>query len=109
MDNKQMERMAREHDMTAMDAELAGQVAEAVAEGTVSGYKKIEVGIVGIVLVMLAYPLYNRVLRMCGRRLPRSSAAVRRIAEIRLPFITDGKPPSETRGLAPILKFLLTI
>lgn len=47
MDNKQMERMAREHDMTAMDAELAGQVVEAVAEGTVSGYKKIEDGVVG--------------------------------------------------------------
>lgn len=39
MSNKQMEMMAREHDMTAIDAELAEEVAEAVAEGAVSGYK----------------------------------------------------------------------
>ncbi len=46
MNNKQMEMMAREHDMTAIDAEFAEEVAEAVAEGTVSGYKKIENGVV---------------------------------------------------------------
>lgn len=46
MSNKQMEMMAREHDMTAIDAEFAEEVAEAVAEGTVSGYKKIEQGVV---------------------------------------------------------------
>lgn len=46
MSNKQMEMMAREHDMTAIDAELAEEVAEAVAEGTISGYKKIEQGVV---------------------------------------------------------------
>ena len=39
MRNMQMEMMAREHDMTAIDAELAEEVAEAVAEGAVSGYK----------------------------------------------------------------------
>ena len=46
MSNKQMEMMAREHDMTGIDAELAEEVAQAVAEGTVSGYKKIEDGVV---------------------------------------------------------------
>ncbi len=46
MSSKQMEMMAREHDMTAIDAELAEKAAEAVAEGTVSGYKKIEQGVV---------------------------------------------------------------
>ena len=46
MSNKQMEMMAREHDMTAIGAEFAEEVAEAVAEGTVSGYKKIEQGVV---------------------------------------------------------------
>ena len=46
MSNKQMEMMAREHDMTGIDAELAEEVAQVVAEGTVSGYKKIEDGVV---------------------------------------------------------------
>lgn len=46
MCNKQMEMMAREHDMTAIDAAFAEEVAGAVAEGTVSGYKKIEQGVV---------------------------------------------------------------
>ena len=40
MSSKQMEMMAREHDMTAIDAELAEEVSEAVNKGTVSGYKK---------------------------------------------------------------------
>ena len=46
MCNKQMEMMAREHDMTAIDAAFAEEVAGAVAEGTVSGYRKIEQGVV---------------------------------------------------------------
>lgn len=46
MSNKQMEMMAREHDMTAIDAEFAEEVAEVIAAGTVSGYKKIEQGVV---------------------------------------------------------------
>ena len=46
MNNKQMEMMAREHDMTAIDAEFAEEVAEAVAMGTVNGYKKVEQGVV---------------------------------------------------------------
>jgi hypothetical protein len=46
MSNKQMEKMALEHDMMAINAEFAEEVAEAVAEGTVSGYKKIERGVV---------------------------------------------------------------
>ena len=37
-----MEMMAREHDMTAIDAELAEEMADAAAAGAVSGYKKIE-------------------------------------------------------------------
>lgn len=46
MNNKQMETMAAEHDMTAIDTEFAEEVTEAVAESTVSGYKKIEQGVV---------------------------------------------------------------
>ena len=46
MSNKQMEMMAREHDMTAIDAEFVEEVAEAVAEGAVSSYKKIEDSVV---------------------------------------------------------------
>ena len=46
MSNKQMEMMAREHDMSAVNAELAEEVAEAVVKETVSGYKKIENGVV---------------------------------------------------------------
>lgn len=46
MNNKQLEMMAREHDMTAIDAEFAEEVAEVTAEGTVNGYKKIETGAV---------------------------------------------------------------
>ena len=46
MSDKQMEMMAREHDMSAIDAEFAEEAAEAVAEGAVSGYKKIENGVV---------------------------------------------------------------
>ena len=39
MDNKEMEMKAREHDMTAIDAEGAEEVVQAAAEGAVSGYK----------------------------------------------------------------------
>ncbi len=46
MSNQQLERMAREHDMTAMDAESAEEVAQATAAGAVSGYKKIEQAVV---------------------------------------------------------------
>lgn len=46
MSDKQLEMMAQEHDMTAMDAEHAAQVAEAVAEGAVTGYKTIEDAVV---------------------------------------------------------------
>ena len=46
MDNKQMEQMAREHDMTGIDPQFAEEVAEAVAQGSVSAYQKIEKGVV---------------------------------------------------------------
>ena len=46
MNHKQMEMMAREHDMSAVDAEFAKEVADAAAEGAVSGYKKIESAVV---------------------------------------------------------------
>lgn len=46
MSNKQMEMMAREHDMTALDAELAGEVVQTAAEGAVAGYQKIENAVV---------------------------------------------------------------
>ncbi len=46
MDNKQMEQMAREHDMRGIDPQFAEEVAEAVAQGSVSAYEKIEHGVV---------------------------------------------------------------
>ena len=46
MSNKQLEMMAREHDMTAIDTEFAEEVAAAAAEGAVTGYKKIEKAVV---------------------------------------------------------------
>ena len=46
MNNKQMEMMAREHDMSGVDPELAKEVAEVAVEGAVSGYKKIENAVV---------------------------------------------------------------
>ena len=46
MSNTQLEMMAREHDMTAIDAEFAEEVAEAAAEGAAIGYKKIEDAVV---------------------------------------------------------------
>ena len=41
MENKHMEQMAREHEIAPIDAQTAKEVAEAVSEGAVSGYKKI--------------------------------------------------------------------
>lgn len=46
MSNKQMEMMAREHDLSAIDGELAEEVTQVIAEGAVSSYKKIEDGVV---------------------------------------------------------------
>ena len=46
MSNKQLEMMAREHDMTAIDTEFAEKVVEAADESTVTGYKKIEQAVV---------------------------------------------------------------
>ena len=46
MDNKQMEQMAREHDMTGIDPQVAQEMAGAVARGSVSAYQKIEKGVV---------------------------------------------------------------
>ena len=68
MNNKQAEMMAREHDITAMDAEFAEEVAEAVTElgaalGNLAMVLGIAVGVAGMVLVALAYPAYNRVLK----------------------------------------------
>ena len=46
MSNKQLEMMAREHDMTAIDAEFTEEVADAATEGAVKGYKKVKETIV---------------------------------------------------------------
>lgn len=46
MNSKQMEMMAREHDVSAIDPEFVEETAEAVAEAAVTGYKKIEKGVV---------------------------------------------------------------
>lgn len=42
MNSKQMELMAREHDVSGMDTEVLEEMADTAAEGAVSGYKKIE-------------------------------------------------------------------
>ena len=47
MDSKQMEMMAREHDMSGMDTELTEEVVQAAAEGAKKGYQKIEDAVVG--------------------------------------------------------------
>ena len=47
MNNKQMEMMAREHDMTAVDAEFAEEVANAAVKGAVGTYQTIESAVVG--------------------------------------------------------------
>ena len=47
MNSKQMEMMAREHDLTAMDPELAEEIAGAVVKGAVGTYQKIEDTVVG--------------------------------------------------------------
>ena len=46
MSNKQLEMMAREHDMTAIDAQIAKEIAEVTAEGAAAGYKKVEEAVV---------------------------------------------------------------
>ena len=46
MSNKQLEMMARKHDMTAIDAEFAEAVAETAAACAAAGYKKIEDAVV---------------------------------------------------------------
>lgn len=47
MSNKQMELMAREHDMTAIDAEFAEEAVEVTVRGAASAYHKIENAVVG--------------------------------------------------------------
>ncbi len=47
MNNKQMEMMAREHDMSGVDAELAEEVVQAATDGAKKGYQKIEDAVVG--------------------------------------------------------------
>ena len=46
MDNKQMELMAREHDMSGLDPELAEEVLQEATFGVKSGYQKIENAVV---------------------------------------------------------------
>lgn len=46
MSDKHLEMMAREHDMTAIDAQFAEEVVDATAAGAVTGYKKIEEAVV---------------------------------------------------------------
>jgi len=45
--NKQLEMMAREHDMFGVDEEVVKEIAEAAAEGAKTGYEKIEDAVVG--------------------------------------------------------------
>ena len=42
MNNKQMEMMAREHDMSGVDAQLAEEIVQTTAKGAKSAYQKIE-------------------------------------------------------------------
>ncbi len=46
MSNKQMEMMAREHDMSGIDKKFAEETAQVVVDAAVSGYRKIEQGVV---------------------------------------------------------------
>jgi hypothetical protein len=46
MSNKQLEMMAREHDVTALDTDLAEEPVDAAATGAVNNYKKIESAVV---------------------------------------------------------------
>ena len=46
MSDKQMEMMAREHDMSGLDEEVVTEAAKAAAEGATTGYKKIENAVV---------------------------------------------------------------
>ena len=47
MDNKQMEMMAREHDVTAIDEKEAAKIAESAVEGAKGVYQRIEDAVVG--------------------------------------------------------------
>lgn len=47
MSNKQMEMMAREHDMSGLDEEVVAEAVQAAAEGAATGYQKIEDAVVG--------------------------------------------------------------
>ena len=47
MNSKQMEMMAREHDMSGIDAELAEEIVQAAVNGAKNGYQKIEDAVVG--------------------------------------------------------------
>ncbi len=47
MNNKQMEILAREHDMSGIDAEFAEELVQTATEGAVNGYQKIENAVVG--------------------------------------------------------------
>lgn len=47
MNNKQMEMMAREHDLSGIDPEFAEETARAAAKAAVTGYQKIEKSVVG--------------------------------------------------------------
>ena len=46
MNNKQLEMMAREHDMSALDTQFAEEVVQTALENTVTGYQKIEDAVV---------------------------------------------------------------
>ena len=46
MSNKELERKAREHDMTDIDEAVVAEVAAVTAEEVTAGYKRIEKGVV---------------------------------------------------------------
>ena len=46
MSNQELEKKAREHDMSDITAQAVAEAAELTAAGVVSGYKKIETGVV---------------------------------------------------------------
>ena len=65
--------MAKFADRMEKIAEGVTEGYQKIEDGVVTGYKKIEggivVGIVGMVLVGLAYPVYNRVLKTERQRI----------------------------------------
>lgn len=46
MNKEQMEMIAREHDLSALDTEVAEKAVQTAMDGAVSGYKKIENAVV---------------------------------------------------------------